>query len=159
MRKIFRATWIRMAICIFILLTIGTWFCSTTSDSAPLRAGFYIFRLALSLMAFGLFFTLHRWKVVFKQDRILIDCMQDKFFFNKVEVKHSDIIKIEQNDDEVLKIKGKYIYISIRGKEEKLWVRTTFFSRKKQLHAAFEDLYAKVEAQNQEKVGPSSSSV
>ena len=85
-------------------------------------------------------------------------------------LKSFDKNPFKQQDDKTFKkqlidnlIKYTYDHMSlitaVNGYEKKFKITTALSCKKKQMREAFERLSSKVEAQNQEKVGPSSSSV
>ena len=154
----FRATWMVVGFLIGLLIAMSFWFIKLESNTGPVGKGVLIGRPIAMIVCFcGLWMAI-RTKIIFKSDRLIISYPEKMIFFKPIEILYTDIIKIQIQDNVVLKVKGKGIFISVRGKQE-LYLSTVSFTRKKQLHAAFEDLSAKAEAQNQEKVGPSSSSV
>ena len=159
MKKVYRPTWLIIFFIIFILITIMFFFVEPEGNSITLEIGFRVGRIAAGLISFYSFFLIFKWKIVFEKEGLIIGYPQDKIFYKSVKVNYSDIAMVEIKDKRNGNREFSIIYIMVSGYENKFKITTAFSVKKKQMREAFEWLFAKVEAQNQEKAGLTSSSV
>ena len=158
-KLIFRATWMIFGLFVALLIVMSFWFIKLESNTSSAGKGVLIGRPIGSFVAVFAFVSSLKWKIVFEKDSLIIGYPQDKIFYKSVKVNYSDITMVEIEDKRNINKEFSIIYITVNGYEKKFKITTALSCKKKQMREAFERLSSKVEARNQEKVGPSSSSV